>query len=123
MSNIIDSVNNNNVSTSQDIYNSYNNFIFSNDIKIFGKLMLRNSFFEKIKNIPGDIVEVGVFKGSGVTSWLKMIKLHCGQSNKKVVKVMVKKKKEKINLKVDQRVDRELNLNRSKKFDKSIFNL
>ena len=85
MSNIIDSVNNNNVSTSQDIYNSYNNFIFSNDIKIFGKLMLRNSFFEKIKNIPGDIVEVGVFKGSGVTSWLKMIKLHCGQSNKKVV--------------------------------------
>ena len=85
MSNIIECVNNNNISTSQNIYNSYNDFIFSNDIKIFGKLMLRYSFFEKIKSIPGDIVELGVFKGSGVTSWLKMIKLHCGQSNKKVI--------------------------------------
>jgi len=69
----------------QNIYDAYNTFIFSDDIKVFGKLMLRHYFFNKIKLLPGDIVELGVFKGSGVTCWLKLIKMYASQSNKKVI--------------------------------------
>ena len=46
----------------QHIYDSFNSFIFSNDIRIMGKLLHRFSFFEKTKHLAGDIVEVGVFK-------------------------------------------------------------
>ena len=69
----------------QQIYDSFNSFIFSNDIRIIGKLLHRFSFFEKTKHLAGDIVEVGVFKGSGVASWLKMIEIYMPHSNRKVI--------------------------------------
>lgn len=69
----------------QYIYDSFNTFIFSNDIRVVGKLLHRFSFFEKTKHLAGDIVEVGVFKGSGVASWLKMIEIYMPHSNRKVI--------------------------------------
>ena len=60
----------------QDFYDAYNNFIFANEQKIIGKLLLRFDFFNKIKHLPGDIVELGVFKGSGMAAWLKFINLY-----------------------------------------------
>ena len=69
----------------QHIYDSFNSFIFSNDIRIMGKLLHRFSFFEKTKHLAGDIVEVGVFKGSGVASWLKMVEIYMPHSNRKVI--------------------------------------
>jgi len=68
-----------------DIYKSFNNFIFSNDIRIIGKLLERYKFFQKIKDMPGDIVELGVFKGSGIATWCKFLELNCTYSNKKVI--------------------------------------
>jgi hypothetical protein len=70
---------------SQAIYDSFNSFIFSNDIRVIGKLLHRFSFFEKTRHLAGDIVEVGVFKGSGVASWLKMIEIYMPHSNRKVI--------------------------------------
>lgn len=70
---------------SQFIYDSFNSLIFSNDIRIIGKLFHRFSFFEKTKHLAGDIVEVGVFKGSGIASWLKMIEIYMPHSNRKVI--------------------------------------
>ena len=55
----------------QSIYDAYNKFIFSKDRGLFAKLASKLFFLEKTKNIPGDIVELGVFKGSGVMCWLK----------------------------------------------------
>ena len=70
---------------SDDTYNSFNNFIFSNDIKLLGKMLLRYDFFSKVKELPGDIVEIGVFKGSGIATFSKFIEIYCPNSNKKIV--------------------------------------
>jgi hypothetical protein len=66
-------------------YDNFNNFIFSDDIKLMGKLLHRFDFFLKTKDLPGDIVEIGVFKGSGVVSFSKFIKIFSPNSNKKVI--------------------------------------
>lgn len=70
---------------SNDNYQNFNNFIFSNDIKIMGKLLHRFQHFLNVKELPGDIVEVGVFKGSGMSSFMKFIEIFCPNSNKKVI--------------------------------------
>ena len=36
-------------------------------------------------NLPGDIVEIGVFKGSGMVAWLKFLQLFTPYTNKKVI--------------------------------------
>ena len=78
--------NNNNKNTiNQNIYDSFNDFIFSNDKKILGKLLHRYSFFDKVKSLPGDIVEVGVFKGSGVATFSKILHIFVPNSIKKVI--------------------------------------
>lgn len=70
---------------SDAVYEYFNNFIFSDDIKLLGKLLKRFEFFLKIKDIPGDIVEIGVFKGSGVATFSKFVDIYCYHSNKKVI--------------------------------------
>ena len=65
-----------------DLYSAFNTFIFNQDIKVLGKLLHRYNFFNLTKNLPGDIVELGVFKGSGVATFIKFFVTH---SNKKVI--------------------------------------
>jgi hypothetical protein len=76
---------NSNINKNQDIYDSFNNFIFSKDKDIFNKLHSKMYFYEMTRHLHGDIVECGVFKGSGVMSWLKLLNLHEPHSIKKVV--------------------------------------
>jgi hypothetical protein len=78
---------NNNIKNmpSQELYDSFNNFIFNKDIKVLGKLLHRFIFFEKTKHLAGDIVELGVFKGSGVATFVKFLEIFCTHSNKKVI--------------------------------------
>ena len=66
----------------QSVYDKFNNFIFSDDLKLTGKLLHRFEHFLNVKDLPGDIVEVGVFKGSGIS---KFIEIYCPNSNKKVI--------------------------------------
>lgn len=73
------------IDTKQDIYDSFNSFIMSEDIKVFGKLLARQAIFDKVKKIPGDIVECGVFKGSGIYSFLKLKRYLCPNTYKKVI--------------------------------------
>jgi len=70
--------------SSQDIFDSFNNFIFSDDQKIFDKLASKINFCSITKNIPGNIVELGVFKGSGMFAWLKSLEFNSSK-NKKVI--------------------------------------
>ena len=58
----------------QAFYDSFNNFIFARETKVLDKLISKYKFLEQTRNIPGDIVELGVFKGSGVAAWLKLAK-------------------------------------------------
>lgn len=69
----------------QTTYDKFNNFIFSDDLKLTGKLLHRFEYFLKVKDLPGDIVEIGVFKGSGISSFMKFIEVYCPNSNKKVI--------------------------------------
>lgn len=73
------------ISEDDIIYQSFNIFIFSNDRKVFHKLIYRVKLFEMVKDLPGDIVECGVFKGSGIFTWSKLIELNCQFEIKKVV--------------------------------------
>jgi len=73
------------ISDDNDIYNAFNKFIFSSDRKVLHKLLYRSHIFDKVKHIPGDIVECGVFKGSGIFTWAKLIELHSHFEIKKIV--------------------------------------
>lgn len=73
------------LSTSQSLYDAFNSFIFDPDTKVLGKLAARILLAEQTRKVPGDIVECGVFKGSGMASWLKIKKLLFPNAVKKVI--------------------------------------
>jgi hypothetical protein len=84
--NIEDICNNNSKNIPTDeVYNAFNNLVFSSDVKLLGKLLHRFKYFLDIKDLPGDIVEIGVFKGSGVATFSKFIEIFIPNSNKKVI--------------------------------------
>lgn len=73
------------IHSNQNIYDSFNNFIFSKDRNIFNKLYIRFYFYNKTEHLLGDIVECGVFKGSGLFSWIKILDMNEPNSIKKVI--------------------------------------
>lgn len=80
-----DSANKRGTETYQKIYDGFNDFLLSKDIYVLSKMLARVELFKKIINVPGDIVECGVFKGTGMLLWLKLIKIFCPNTIKKVV--------------------------------------
>lgn len=73
------------INTRQKIFDGLNDFIISEDTKVFGKLLARIELVTKIKNIPGDIVECGVFKGSGIFTFLKIKRFLFPNGNRKII--------------------------------------
>lgn len=69
----------------QPIYDAFNTLVTSSDRIIFFKLATKIELFHKIKNIPGDIVECGVFKGSGLMVWLKLLDMYSPHSIRQVI--------------------------------------
>jgi hypothetical protein len=85
---MINSIYNDNVGEiqiNQDVFDSFNNFIFSSDRNIFNKLYSRIQFYEMTKHLNGDIVEAGVFRGSGILTWLKILDMNEPHSIKRAV--------------------------------------
>lgn len=72
-------------STEQYIFDAFNEFIFSPDRRVLGKLIARTFLFNQIKDVPGDIVECGVYKGAGILSFLKIKNILAPNSFKKVI--------------------------------------
>lgn len=73
------------VNTPQSVYDDFNSFIFASEIRVFAKLSARMFLYNKIKSIPGDIVECGVYKGSGLMSWLKLKKTFSPNLLRKII--------------------------------------
>lgn len=69
----------------QNFFDNFNSFILSNDDRVFNKLVARTLLYNEIKDIPGDIVECGVFKGSGIYTFLKLKRIFNPNSSKKVL--------------------------------------
>ena len=62
-----------------------NAFLLTDDIERMRKLLVKNYLFNKIIELPGDIVELGVFKGSGFINFIKFLEIYIPGSNKKVI--------------------------------------
>lgn len=77
--------NNSNIHSNQSVYDNFNNFIFSKDRNLFNKLYSRIKFYEATRHLHGDIVECGVFKGSGLLTWLKLMDIYEPHSVRKVI--------------------------------------
>ena len=56
--------------TNQDVWNAENIYHLKSDISRIGKLLYHYEIYKRIKNVPGDIVECGVFKGSSLVRFL-----------------------------------------------------
>lgn len=72
-------------SVTQRLYDSFNNFIISEDRRVFSKLIARTLLYNEVKDIPGDIVECGVFKGTGIYTFLKLKSILNPNSSKKIL--------------------------------------
>jgi len=73
------------VDDNQLFYDSFNRFVFDKDRSVFNKLVSKFMFYDMTKNLNGDIVECGVFKGSGMMAWLKLLDLYEPNSLKKCI--------------------------------------
>jgi hypothetical protein len=73
------------IDTEQKIFDGFNDFILSPDKKVFGKLLARTLLLNEVKDIPGDIVECGVFKGTGLLTFLKLKNYLMPNTHKKVI--------------------------------------
>ena len=71
--------------TPQSLFYNFNSFILSDDRRVFNKLISRTLLYNEIKDIPGDIVECGVFKGTGLYTFLKLKNVFNSNSSKKVI--------------------------------------
>ncbi len=71
--------------TSQSIFDNFNSFILSDDRRVFNKLAARTLLYNEVKDIPGDVVECGVFKGTGLYTFLKLKNIFNPNSSKKVI--------------------------------------
>ena len=73
------------INDSAHIYGAFNDFIFSSDRKVLHKLLYRYHLFKMVEHLPGDIVEAGIYRGSGLFTWAKLIELFCPFEIKRVV--------------------------------------
>ena len=69
----------------QSIWNAYNKLFLSEDIERLRKIIVRYDLFCRTQNLPGDIIECGVFKGVGIFQWLKYLAICDPGSKKKVI--------------------------------------
>ena len=67
------------------IFDAYNFLLESNDIERVKKILVRYELYKLSQEIPGDILEYGVFKGTGHIFWLKLLKIFDPNSLKKVI--------------------------------------
>lgn len=67
------------------LFDAYNYLLECEDTERFQKIFTRYEFFKKTLSVPGDIIECGVFKGTGHIFWLKLLKIYDQHSKKKVI--------------------------------------
>jgi len=67
------------------IFDAYNYLVESNDVERLKKIIVRYELYKLSQDLPGDIIECGVFKGTGHMFWLKLLKIFDPNSLKKVI--------------------------------------
>jgi hypothetical protein len=67
------------------IWDAYNDLILGPDLDRIRKMLVRYDLFRRSLDVPGDIVECGVFKGVGLMYWLKLLQIYSPASSKRVI--------------------------------------
>jgi len=67
------------------LWESYHTLLLGPDIGRIKKMMVRYDLYSMTKEVKGDILECGVFKGSGLMFWLKLLSIYEPDSQKKVI--------------------------------------
>jgi len=66
-------------------WDAYNQLLLYGDSGRLCKILARYELYKMTIDLPGDIVEGGVFKGAGVLLWAKLIEIFNNRSNRKVI--------------------------------------
>ena len=84
----------------------YDQFLKDTNVDRLQKILSRYELFKKIINVPGDICECGVFKGAGIFTWVKLLKLFKPNYNFKVIgfDFFENKSRPKLKYKLDKKV-------------------
>ncbi len=69
----------------QRIWDSYNELMLGPDLDRVRKMLVRYDLFRRVLDVPGDIVECGVFKGVGLMYWLKLLQIYAPTARKRVI--------------------------------------
>lgn len=72
-------------SMDDNLWDFYNGLLLGPDVERIRKLLVRYDLFRLSLDVPGDIVECGVFKGAGVMYWLKLLEIYAPAARKKVI--------------------------------------
>lgn len=68
-----------------DPWQAYNEFMLHGEIERFTKLFARHELFKQVLELPGDIVECGVLKGTGLFLWARLLQIYSPRTKRKVV--------------------------------------
>ena len=63
----------------------YDQFLRETNVDRLQKIIAKYELFKKVINVPGDICECGVFRGSGIFTWVKLMMIFKPNNNFKVV--------------------------------------
>ena len=69
----------------QTLYDSFNTLMFSKNSFILHKLITKINIYNNVKDLYGDILEFGVFKGASLALWLQLKKLYEPNSSTKII--------------------------------------
>lgn len=69
----------------QKRWDLYNDFALWGGLDRFTKMLARYELYKLIVDKPGDIVEGGVLKGSGLMYWAKLIEIFNAETQRKVI--------------------------------------
>lgn len=73
------------ITTDTALWDAYNLLLLSPDRGRIRKMLIRYRLFEKTIDVPGDIVECGVYKGAGLMYWAKLLEIFSPNNQKRVV--------------------------------------
>ena len=71
--------------TEQASWDSYNDFLMHGSLDRMTKILARYELFKRVIDLPGDIVEGGIFRGAGLLYWAKIIQIFNPLSNRRVI--------------------------------------
>lgn len=64
-------------STELSVYDMFQNFSVFSTRRSVARFLTHYELFKKVYELPGSIVELGVYRGGGLFTWLKLIEIFC----------------------------------------------